>query len=66
MKPINIPDIIRARRAELGLSQIALAKRIGLRNRWRIADWETGRSRVPAEMYLKIMSLRSRTTTAAA
>jgi DNA-binding transcriptional regulator YiaG len=61
MENINIPKDIKAKRAELRISQRELADLIG-RTRCMVADWETGRSKVAAEIYLKIMALTSAPT----
>ena len=56
MKTINIPQAIKSVRAKLKISQRELADRIGI-TRSRIADYETSRSRIPAEDWIKIHQL---------
>jgi len=53
---LNIPLAIKAVRASLGISQRQLAERIGA-TRSRIADYETNRSRISAQDWLKIQGL---------
>jgi len=56
METINIPLAIKAARQTLGVSQRQLAKMIGA-TRSRIADYETRRSRIAAEDWIKIQAL---------
>jgi transcriptional regulator with XRE-family HTH domain len=57
MKKITIPEQIKAIRANLGLTQKALADKVPPLNRQNIADYETGRGRISAENMDKIRSL---------
>ncbi len=57
MKKITIPQQIKTIRANLGLTQQALADKIPSLNRQKIADYETGRGRISAENMDKIRSL---------
>lgn len=57
MKKITIPEQIKTIRANLGLTQQALATRIPGCNRQKIADYENSRARIKAEDMDKIRSL---------
>jgi transcriptional regulator with XRE-family HTH domain len=52
----TIAEYIRNKRKELGLSQAALAERIG-RNRAAIANYEAGRAIPPGDTLVKIQQL---------
>lgn len=56
MEKINIPLAIKNARRSLGISQRQLAELIGA-TRSRIADYETNRSRIAAEDWVKIQAL---------
>ena len=60
MENINIPREIRKIRQSLGLSQRALAEKIG-KTRDTIKDYELSRSRICAEDWERIKGLQSET-----
>jgi transcriptional regulator with XRE-family HTH domain len=51
---------LRALRQELGLTQAALAHALGFKWQSRIARWETGRDRIPADVLERARELGSR------
>ena len=53
----QLADEIKAIRKQLGYSQATLAALIPDCNRQKIADYENNRSRLPADIYLKIKEL---------
>lgn len=59
MRKINIPEQIKKIRHSLGLTQVELAAITGL-NRQKIADYETNRSRIAAEDWVKIQYLQTK------
>jgi predicted transcriptional regulator len=61
METVNIPQSIKDVRRSLGIPQKQLAKMIGS-TRFRIADYETNRSRISAEVWLKILALQPHNT----
>ena len=53
---MTIGETIKQIRKNLGLTQLALAEKIGS-NRFNIANYETGRAIPPADTFLKIQDL---------
>ena len=53
---MNIANTIKQIRKRLGLTQTKLAEKIGS-NRFNIANYETGRSIPPADVFVRIQDL---------
>ena len=58
LEPFNLtgPDI-RKRRLELGLTQIEVAKELGMKDGTSIGDWENERAKIPPKHYAKLLEI---------
>jgi transcriptional regulator with XRE-family HTH domain len=53
VRPVTLPDLIRSSRKRLGLTQVQLAKELGL-SKGAVAQWETGETEPSVDNMAKL------------